>query len=154
MLANVNDTLVLHDRPTNALGSGTAIYVWLLHNLQRQAWANLWPCGVHLYQNKVAFYVLVINVYRPPSSDAAYDTSLVTCINVVNENKECSIVGDFNDHALGPKPCSNKFLKNMHSLGLKQIVNNPANSHRSQEHRWWRISISYATRPHLSRGNR
>lgn len=79
--------------------------------------------------------VLVINVYRPPSSDAAYDTSLVTCINVVNENKECSIVGDFNDHALGPKPCSNKFLKNMHSLGLKQIVNNPANSHRSQEHR-------------------
>ena len=67
--------------------------------------------------------MLILNVYRPPSSNAETDTSLATCIeNVVAQNKECFVLGDFNINTLRARSCSNRLLKSIHSLGLSQMV--------------------------------
>ena len=70
--------------------------------------------------------VLILNAYRSPSSNAQTDTSLATCIeNVVAQNKECFILGDYNINTLCARSCSNRLLKSIHSLGLSQMVDKP-----------------------------
>ena len=70
--------------------------------------------------------VLILNVYRPPSSNAETDTSLATCIeNVVAQNKECFVVGDFNINTLYLRSRSNRLLESIHSLGLSQMTDKP-----------------------------
>ena len=70
--------------------------------------------------------VFILNVYRPPSSNAKIDTSLATCIeNVVAQNKECFVLGDFNINTLYVRSRSNRLLKSIHSLGLSQMTDKP-----------------------------
>ena len=70
--------------------------------------------------------MLFLNVYRPPSSNAETDPSLATCIeNVVAQNKECFVLGDFNINTLYVTSPSNRLLKSIHSLGLSQMVDKP-----------------------------
>ena len=70
--------------------------------------------------------MLLLNVYRPPSSSAETDTSLATCIeNVLAQNKECFVLRDFNINTLYVRSRSNRLLKSIHSLGLSQMVDKP-----------------------------
>ena len=70
--------------------------------------------------------MLILNVYRPPSSNAQTDISLATCFeNVVAQNEECFVLGDFNINTLCARSCSNRLLKSIHSLGLSQMVDKP-----------------------------
>ena len=63
--------------------------------------------------------MLILNVYRPPPSNAETDTSLATCIeNVIAQNKECFVLGDLNINTLYVRSRSNRLLKSIHSLGL------------------------------------
>ena len=77
--------------------------------------------------NRVSFTapVLILNVYRPPSSNAETDTSLATCIENVAQNKECFVLGDCNINTLYVTSPSNRLLKSIHSLGLSQMVDKP-----------------------------
>ena len=70
--------------------------------------------------------MLILNVYRPPSSNAETDTSLATCIeNVIAQNKECFVLGDLNINTLYVRSRSNRLLKSIHSLGLSQMADKP-----------------------------
>ena len=70
--------------------------------------------------------MLILNVYRPPSSNTETDTSLATCIeNVVAQNKESFVLGDFNINTLYVTSPSNRLLKSILSLGLSQMADKP-----------------------------
>ena len=69
--------------------------------------------------------VLILNVYRPPSSNSETDTSLATCIeNVDAQNKKCFVLGDFNINTLYVHRPPTDFLKAFTPLvSVKWLIN-------------------------------
>ena len=122
-------SLVRRDRSSGGRGGGTAIYVhsFITYRVRHDLITD--PALEYIcVELKLPFTapVLILNVYRPPSSNAETDTSLATFIeNYVAQNKECFVLRDFNIITLFVRSHSNRLLKSIHSLGLSQMVDKP-----------------------------
>ena len=129
MLAIDDYSLVRRDRSSGSQGGGTAIYVHssITYRVRNDLITDpALECICVELKLPFTAPVLILNVYRPPSSNAETDTSLATCIeNVVAQNKECFVLGDFNINTPYVRSRSNRLLKSIHSLGLSQMVDKP-----------------------------
>ena len=98
--------------------------------------------------------VLILNVYRPPSSNAETDTSLAICIEkVVAQNKECFVLGDFNINTLYVTSPSNRLLKSIHSLGLSQMADKPTRGDVNSSTKGLVTSTSLIDQIYVSQGH-
>ena len=129
MFAIDDYSLVRRDRSSGGQGGETAIYVHssITYHVRNDLITDpALECICVELKLPFTAPVLILNVYRPPSSNAETDTSLATCIeNVVARNKECYVLGDLNVNTLCVRSCSNRLLKSIHSLGLSQMVDKP-----------------------------
>lgn len=113
MVAIDNYTFVRRDRSPSTTGGGTVTYIHssIAYSTRQDLVTEDVECICIELSLPFTAPLLLLNVYRPPSSDAAHDTALAACIqNIVDQNKECFILGDFNINVLSKKTRSMRLL--------------------------------------------